>query len=143
MLFISIAVRQVKGLAHTFLQKWVLCLFTCSPNDPRDSYSRDSQDVWEEQHRWQAGFLRWCDSPSVFFSPLSFWRASKWQDSVLGLPPREWGGAGAAPRRWPREWPVQLTAQSAGSEVTSPVVIPLSGGDSPPAPGRRGGCIQG
>lgn len=28
MLLISIAVRQVKGLAHTFLQKWVRCLFT-------------------------------------------------------------------------------------------------------------------
>lgn len=94
MLFISTAVRQVKGLAHTLLQKWVLCLFTCSPNDPRDSYSRDSQDLWEEQHWWQAGFLRWCDSPSVFFSPLSCWRVSKWQDPVLGLPPQEWGGPG-------------------------------------------------
>lgn len=48
--------------------------FTCLPNDARDSYSRDSQDLWEGQGRWQAGFLRWCDSPSV---SLSCWRVSK------------------------------------------------------------------
>lgn len=45
-------------------------VFTCLPNDPGDSYSRDSQDLWKEQGRWQAGFLRWCDSPSVSFHPL-------------------------------------------------------------------------
>lgn len=65
-------------------------------------------------------------------------RAQSWASLLRsGVGPR------AAPRWWSRERPVQLTTQPAGSEATSLVVIPLAGGDSPLAPGRRGGCIQG